>query len=63
MEVRKITNGTVIQTFDLETGELLDSEFIADDTDPYENKYGNVITNKDILEKAEQLYHPFVLCG
>jgi len=63
MEIRKITHGTVIQLFNLETGKLLDSIFIAADTEPYEDEQGNIITDGDIIEKANQLDYPIVTIG
>lgn len=46
-EIRKITEGCVIQRWDKETGKFLGQEFVAGDLSGYEDENGNEIENED----------------
>lgn len=46
-EIRKITEGTVIQRWDKATGKFLGQEFIAGDLCGYEDEHGNPIESED----------------
>jgi hypothetical protein len=51
--VKKITEGCVIQSFDVKTGNLVEQEFVAGDEVDFED------CNRVSEETLESLYHPF----
>jgi hypothetical protein len=54
--VNKITHGWVTQTFDENTGELMEQQFFAGDEVEFEDMNGESLT---VTENLQKLYHPF----
>ena len=62
MQVKKITPGFVIQTFDTETGKWVSQEFIASDETVYENADSEQFDEDGgDLEGADESYLPFYM--
>lgn len=50
MEIRKITNGFVVQRFDSKTGECLGQQFVGEDGVDWEDEIGNSL---DVLQDID----------
>lgn len=64
MQIKKITTGFVIQTFDTELGRYISQEFIASDVAEYETEGGEIIKEADLAVHnfgplGEEPYLPF----
>ena len=57
MIVKKITTCFVVQSFDSESKDLIDQEFISSDEVIYEDEQGEEVTEEDV----EGLYHSFMM--
>ena len=58
--IRKITHGWVEQRFDTKAGKYIGQEFFAGDLVEYEDRFGNPVSNKAMLNKdGSEPYLPF----
>lgn len=59
MLVRKITSGSVVQTFDTESGRFIAQEFVAGEECEYEDEDGDSVDPSLLLVNGTEATFPF----